>query len=75
MNRNEVSISCDLSLKQKESIISEHGQIKSYNTDADGKLRIMPKEQVKQNIGHSPDYSDCLMMREWFELGFKNIIY
>ena len=66
-----VYISCDLSTKQKELIVEEHEQIKSYKTDIDGKLRIIPKEQVKDNIGHSPDYTDGLMMREAFEFEYN----
>ena len=27
------------------------------------------KEDIKNIIGRSPDYSDALMMRMWFELG------
>lgn len=72
VNAAGVYISCDISTKQKESIVEEHEQIKSYNTDSDGKLRILPKEEVKQNIRRSPDYSDALMMREWFELRNAN---
>lgn len=68
VNGGGVYISYELSQLQKDNIINEHGQIKSFETDKDGKLRVMPKEQVKQNIGHSPDYTDCLMFREWFEL-------
>ena len=28
----------------------------------------MSKEKVKEAIGRSPDFSDALMMRMWFEL-------
>lgn len=52
----------------REVIVEEHEQIKAYEADKEGKLRILPKEEVKQNIGHSPDYTDALAMREWFEL-------
>lgn len=68
VSKGGVYLSYELSSTQKETIIEEHEQIRSYKTDMDGKLRIMPKEQVKANIGHSPDYSDCFAMREWFEL-------
>lgn len=67
-----VYLSCELSTKQKETIISEHEQIKSWQSDSEGKLRIIPKEEVKNNIGHSPDYTDAMMMREWFELKNQN---
>jgi phage terminase large subunit len=52
----------------KELIIEEFEQVKRKNPDSDGKLEVVPKEQVKDLIGRSPDYSDCAMMREWFEL-------
>lgn len=68
VNRGGIFISCDLSQAQKETIVEEHEQIRSYKSDMDGKLKIIPKEQVKANIGHSPDYSDAFMMREYFEL-------
>lgn len=63
-----VYISAEVSTKQREEIIEEHEQIKSYQVDKDGKMRIIPKEEVKKNIGRSPDYSDCMMFREWFEV-------
>lgn len=61
-------IGVEVSGKQRETIIEEHEQIKSYLADSEGKLRILPKEKVKENIGHSPDYTDAMAMREWFEL-------
>lgn len=68
INANEIYFKCELSSKQKENIIEELEQVKSFNTDNDGKLRIIPKDQVKQNIGRSPDYSDALMMYMFFVL-------
>lgn len=65
---NEMYIECDLSNKQKEEIVEELEQLKSYDSDATGKLKILPKAKIKENIGRSPDYRDALMMREWFEL-------
>ena len=43
-------------------------QVKRKDIDKDGKLAIIPKEHIKQLIGRSPDYSDALMMRLYFEL-------
>lgn len=53
----------------KEAIIQELEQVKQKDVDKDGKKAIIPKEQIKDLIGRSPDYSDALMMREYFELG------
>lgn len=50
----------------KDLIAEELEQIKQKDIDKDGKLAIIGKEIIKQNIGRSPDYSDALMMRMWF---------
>lgn len=52
----------------KEKIMEELEQIKSKDKDKDGKLKIVPKDEVKEIIGRSPDDSDCLLMRMLFEL-------
>lgn len=49
-------------------LIEELEQVKSKDADSDSKLQIIPKEQVKELLGRSPDYSDTLMMRMIFEL-------
>ena len=54
----------------KEKIIQELQLIKRKNIDRDGKLQIISKEEIKEMIGRSPDYSDAMMMRMLFE--FKN---
>lgn len=63
---------------EKEMIIEEVEQIKKYNPDKENKLQITPKEIVKELIGRSPDYSDNLLMRMYFELvnsSFVNNFY
>jgi phage terminase large subunit len=49
-----------------DDITKELEQVKRDKIDNDGKLRILPKEKVKELIGRSPDYSDALMMRMYF---------
>jgi hypothetical protein len=34
----------------------------------DGKLRILPKEKIKEHIGRSPDWMDIFIMRMYFEV-------
>ncbi len=36
--------------------------------EQDGKLKIVDKEEIKANIGRSPDYADAISMRCWFDL-------
>jgi len=70
IQRNEVFIDCSDGYIQ-DLITKELEQVKRDKIDNDGKLRIIPKEKVKELIGHSPDYTDALMMRLWFELSPK----
>ena len=65
---NEVYIECEMSDGHEEEIIEELEQLKSFDADKDGKLKILPKEKIKGNIGRSPDWRDVLMMRAWFDL-------
>ena len=53
---------------QKEQITQELQQLKTYDADKDNKLKILPKERIKQNIGRSPDYLDAFIMRMYFEV-------
>jgi len=70
IQRNEVFIDCSDGYLQ-DLITKELEQVKRDKIDNDGKLKIIPKEKVKELIGHSPDYTDALMMRLWFELSPK----
>lgn len=54
----------------KEQLIEELEQIKSKDKDKDQKLKIVPKDEVKETLGRSPDFSDTLMMRMLLE--YKN---
>lgn len=72
INKSGLFIDCkDVSVK--EMIIQELEQVKQHDMDKDGKKQIIPKEKVKELIGRSSDYSDCLMMREYFELMPKRV--
>ena len=53
---------------QKQGLIEELEQIRSRDADKDGKRKIVPKDDVKKNIGRSPDHADCFIMRMFFEL-------
>lgn len=52
----------------KERLIEELGQVKQKNVDTDKERAVLSKEDIKDIIGRSPDFSDCMMMRMYFEL-------
>lgn len=73
INERKIYISAKLSEETKKLIIEELEQLKSYQTDRDGKLKTVPKHILKQTLGRSPDFLDMLTMRMLFELKPKRI--
>lgn len=57
----------------RQRFMQERRAIKRDKADMDGKLRILPKDQMKVfNNGQSPDLLDMFMMREVFSLKQKS---
>jgi len=65
VNASEVYVDCEV---PKDKFIEEHEYIKNYSIDKDQKLRVLPKDKVKEMLGRSPDITDALMMRSVFDL-------
>lgn len=64
---NDIYFEAEISQQEKDNIEQELGQLKTYESDKDNKLRILPKEKIKENIGRSPDWLDIFIMRMFFE--------
>lgn len=73
INKDGLFIKCD-NVTMKDNIIQELEQVKQHNMDKDGKKAVLPKDKVKEMIGRSPDFSDALMMREWFDIGHQFVL-
>ena len=56
----------------KDIVAEEMEQVKQKNIDKDGRLGIVSKDIVKQNIGRSPDEWDSIMMRGYFNFEKKS---
>lgn len=54
--------------KYQQDIEVELRSIKKMETRTDTKLRIIPKKQIKESIGRSPDFADVIAMRAVFDL-------
>jgi phage terminase large subunit len=53
----------------RETIIEElTALLKAKEIDEDKKLQLKPKEEVKADLGRSPDIGDTIIYRAWFEL-------
>jgi len=62
INNNQLDIYTN-DIDIKEMIIKELTQVKRTKIDQDGKIQLVSKDIIKKELGHSPDYSDALMMR------------
>ena len=66
VNSSKIFVSCDAQTKQ--TLIEELEVVRRKDADKDGKLSVEGKDRVKELIGRSPDISDALMMRMYFEI-------
>ena len=67
INKGQIGISCS-DVNVKNQIIEECEQVRTKDADKDNKLQIIPKDTVKAILGRSPDYSDALAMRMYYEI-------
>jgi hypothetical protein len=64
INQNEVKVS---SRKYEIQIVEELQQIKHKPSDIVGKIQMVDKGEVKRVLGRSPDFSDAMAYRMYFE--------
>lgn len=55
----------------QDLINEELEQVKQYNMDKDTTKQIIPKDKVKELLGRSPDFSDMMAMRAFFEYQYN----
>lgn len=66
INEHQIALSVS---DYRNVIIEELSALLRYkNADSDGKLQLRPKEDVKIELGRSPDIGDPIIYRAWFEL-------
>ena len=70
INKRELFVNADIAVRKDLSEELEY--VWRHNADKDTKLAVMPKEKVKEKLGRSPDISDMLMMRMYFELNSQD---
>jgi phage terminase large subunit len=68
MNKGQVSLSSAKDIELKNTIIQELEQVKRTKIDSDAKLSMISKDKVKEMLGRSPDYSDAIAMRFYYEI-------
>ncbi|MBD3252466.1 hypothetical protein GF386_01925 [Candidatus Pacearchaeota archaeon] len=68
INNREMAISIEGDEKLRQTIIEELEQLKQKDPEKEGKLQLVPKEEMKEKIGRSPDILDMMLMRMYHEL-------
>jgi phage terminase large subunit len=59
----------------KDYIIEELDYVRRIDIDKDTKIRLLQKDKIKEELGRSPDFSDALMMRFYYDLKSKNSLF
>lgn len=67
INKFQIYFKAELSSKYMDEITEELECVKTYKIDDDKKLKVLPKDKIKEIIGRSPDWLDSLFMRMYFE--------
>lgn len=67
INKGQLGINCS-DVNIKSYIIEELEQVRTKDADKDNKLQILSKDNIKAILGRSPDYSDALAMRMYYEV-------
>jgi len=67
INKGQIGIDCpDVNIEKY--IIEELEQVRTKDADKDNKLKLIPKDEVKDILGRSPDYADAMAMRMFYEI-------
>lgn len=68
IKKHEIAITAFVDEQTKEMIIEDLQQLKRVDNPIEAPLQLIPKDEIKEALGRSPDFSDMMMMRMYFEL-------
>jgi len=75
INKHELAISAKISETDRENVIEEIRQLKRKDSADDAPLQLILKEDMIENLGHSPDFLDMMIMRMYFEVAPSHEFY
>jgi len=73
--KHEVAITADIDETTKEMIIEDLQQLKKKETPIESPLQLIPKDEIKEALGRSPDFGDMMLMRMYFMLVQKTATF
>lgn len=65
VNEGQFGIACT---SGQDDIARELSLIRQWKGDSDMRIQVIPKQEVRKDLGHSPDYADNFVMRVVTEL-------
>lgn len=69
--RNRQMAVSEPNLEVREQMAADLQQFKRRDSDKDGKLKAVKKEDIRQALGRSPDVGDTIIMRSYFDLRLR----
>lgn len=75
INNHEISITANIDEATKEMIIEDLQQLKKKEQSIESKLSLISKEEMKENLGRSPDFLDMMSMRMFLVLSKPVVFY
>lgn len=67
INNHKIALA-EINLYRDEIIADLTATLQERDVDKDGKKKIATKEDIKDELGRSPDVGDTILMRMWWEL-------
>lgn len=67
INEHKISLA-DVNEYRDEIIEDLTATLQERDIDKDGKKKMVTKEEIKEELGRSPDVGDTMLMRMWWEL-------
>lgn len=74
ITKHQVAITAKIDETTKEMIIEDLQQLKKKESNIEAPLALVSKEDMKENLGRSPDFLDMMSMRMYFDL-VKPVVY
>ena len=74
VNSGWIGISKDIRVEDRELIIEDLEQIKEKDPGKDQPLRVLTKEEIKDQLGRSTDIGDAMMMRMFFVVNKNEMV-
>lgn len=75
INAHQIAITAQMGEVERENAIDELMQLRRKETAADAPLQLISKDEMKENLGHSPDFLDMAIMRVYFEVAKEQTFY